>query len=673
MGGRLVHFLSVWYNITSDPSVLNIVSGMSIDLIDLPSQERLPHIIHSNSEQTDSANAQISVLLEKRAIIETSLGEPGEFVSNVFLVPKKDGGYRMILNLKRFNHFVEYHHFKMETLSCILQLVQPFCYMATFDLTDAYLTIAINKFHVKFLKFQWAGKTYMYIVLPFGISSAPRKFTKVLKPILAFLRSQGVIILMYIDDGWTMALTYAACYQQISHVMSTFSRFGFLINIKKSRPIPSQRVQSLGFLIDSVRMVVLLPPDKTARVISFCHSMLSAVSFTARQLASFIGVLVSVFPACPLGRLHYRSLERVKNLALGPTFNYDNFCHLNKDAHDDIWWWLHNVVDCFSPIVRDNPSSFMDTDASDYAWGAVSGHLKAQGHFSIAEQSLFIAEKELMAIYFGLQSFLSSFCNTHLLIRCDNTTAVAYIKDMGGMARYLDIWAQRIWNLAVDHNIWISISYISSSDNYHADLASRVLSERTEWSLDSDVFSSLQSRLNICCTIDLFASRLNHKLPTYVSYFPDPGSSMVDAFTFPWNDANHVYYLFPPFCLISRCLQKIIKDRTPLALMVFPLWPNQHWFPSLLRLTLSEILVMDTSSIKLPWQTTPTQHPLKQTLRLSAVKISGMNVLSWKYHQRLRNISTMDLQRTPARVTLASLNHGLNFVCDGKLIRAHLL
>ena len=86
-----------------------------------------------------TANNQILKLLAKKAIVDAKTGEPGEFVSNVFLRPKKDSGFRMILNLKKFNKNVHCDHFKMGTLQHILTLVIPLCYMASFDLQDTYL------------------------------------------------------------------------------------------------------------------------------------------------------------------------------------------------------------------------------------------------------------------------------------------------------------------------------------------------------------------------------------------------------------------------------------------------------------------------------------------------------------------------------------------------------
>ena len=59
--------------------------------------------------------------------------------------------------------------------------------MATIDFEDAFLGVPICAMHCQFLKFKWNGQIYMYILLPFGLAAAPRKFTRLLKPVLAWL------------------------------------------------------------------------------------------------------------------------------------------------------------------------------------------------------------------------------------------------------------------------------------------------------------------------------------------------------------------------------------------------------------------------------------------------------------------------------------------------------
>ena len=225
------------------------------------------------------------------------------------MIPKQDFGHRMILNLKFFNCYLTFVHFKMQTLNHILSNITPACYMSVFDFCDAYLTCPISPDHVKFLCFRFQGKTFMYVVLPFGISLAPRKFTKVLVPILSLLRHQAIVIITYLDDGFTCALTYDFCKYNICHIMTSFSHFGFIINKKKSAPVPSQHVRSLGFHLNSVAMMISLPQDKIERALYLCNTVISQQGniFTIQFLAQLIGTLISLFLACPVGQLHYRT------------------------------------------------------------------------------------------------------------------------------------------------------------------------------------------------------------------------------------------------------------------------------------------------------------------------------------------------------------------------------
>ena len=58
-------------------------------------------------------------MFNKGAIVETPNHLEGEFISNLFLVEKKDGGKRPVINLKHLSQFISYQHFKMEGLHCL--------------------------------------------------------------------------------------------------------------------------------------------------------------------------------------------------------------------------------------------------------------------------------------------------------------------------------------------------------------------------------------------------------------------------------------------------------------------------------------------------------------------------------------------------------------------------
>ena len=132
-------------------------------------------------------------------MIPESITETGHFVSTIFLRPKRNGKFRMILNLKKLNSYVEYKHFKMDTLTSCSNCILPDWFMGSIDLTDVYYSVPISRKFKKYLKFRSEGKLYHFTCMPNGLASAPRNFTKLLKPVFARLRECGYTVVSHVD------------------------------------------------------------------------------------------------------------------------------------------------------------------------------------------------------------------------------------------------------------------------------------------------------------------------------------------------------------------------------------------------------------------------------------------------------------------------------------------
>ena len=166
----------------------------------------------------------------------------GEFISPIFIVPKKDGAYRMILNLKKINEKVSYNHFKMDTFETALKLIKRNVFRASVDIHHVYYSIPVAFEHRKFLCFLWKGKLYSYTCVPYGISCAPRLFTKLMKPVYATLCQLGHTNSGYIDDSLLVAEEFGSCENNVLDTVDLMSNLGFLIHETKLVLIPTTKI-----------------------------------------------------------------------------------------------------------------------------------------------------------------------------------------------------------------------------------------------------------------------------------------------------------------------------------------------------------------------------------------------------------------------------------------------
>ena len=107
----------------------------------------LPPQMQFSQEQQALVSTEIQTMIGKQA----SVVQPGQegFVSQIFLVPKKNSGYRPVVNLKALNKFVAEEHFKMEGFHMVKDLVKPGDWLTELDLKDAYFLIPIDPSHQK--------------------------------------------------------------------------------------------------------------------------------------------------------------------------------------------------------------------------------------------------------------------------------------------------------------------------------------------------------------------------------------------------------------------------------------------------------------------------------------------------------------------------------------------
>ena len=170
-----------WKVLTTDKWVLDTVQGLRIPFVNLPVQVNCPNPPMYSKEQSLLLQEEVGALLEKGAVVKVLNPQHQErFYSTLFLVPRKGGQMRPVINLKRLNEWVEPQHFKMKGMGTLKELLRVNDWMVN---KDAYFTVPIHPDHQPFLHFQVGPANYQFTCLPFGLSCAPWIFTKVMKPI----------------------------------------------------------------------------------------------------------------------------------------------------------------------------------------------------------------------------------------------------------------------------------------------------------------------------------------------------------------------------------------------------------------------------------------------------------------------------------------------------------
>lgn len=144
VGGRLTHFLPEWEKITQEKWVLSVIKeGYKLEFLQKPPFQGIKST-QTNKKNADLLKAEINSLIEKNAIeIVPRLETQSGFYSTLFLVKKKSGKMRPVINLRPLNRYLRKQHFKMETMTKVLNLVKQGDWSFSLDLSDAYLHIPI--------------------------------------------------------------------------------------------------------------------------------------------------------------------------------------------------------------------------------------------------------------------------------------------------------------------------------------------------------------------------------------------------------------------------------------------------------------------------------------------------------------------------------------------------
>jgi len=573
-----------------------VSEGFRLELWRMPPiQSRMPRQFRLVPEHETAISEMVSSLLARGIIHRVPDQAEHHVFAPVFAVEKRGStAIRPIYDARFLNHFIVKRRFRQETLMTARDLVRPGDFFCKVDLKDAYFHMTVHPSHTPLLAFAWGGVSYRYLSLPFGVSSAPRLFTKLLRPVMGELRKQGIRCVIYLDDLLVMAGSKDQAERETRTAVELFHALGFLISWKKSILAATQQMEFLGVIIDSAQMELRLSVNKLAGLRTRAQALHREADRSARvrtkTLASVLGSFTACLVACAVTRLKTRELHRCLRAAVKlANDSYTGWATLTSGARTELEWW-RDTLHLWNgrSLLQSRPAQVFASDASDLGWGMThlkghkSGTKNAHGFWEETEHPLHNNPKELRGIAYGLRAWIRhlNLSDTVVHVRTDNTVALSYILKQGGRIPEMGAVAEELWAYCLDRNIRLTADHIPGVLNTLADKWSRKTAGPSECRL-SDKFFALLCRRRGPFSVDLFASRTNARLPRYFSRYPDPGAEATDALAQDWTGESA--YCFPPFPVIGQVLRKLHLEGGRMLLIV-PHWPTQAWWPALLAL-----------------------------------------------------------------------------------------
>ena len=581
--GRLKNNIHYWKTVLKANSFVidTIENGYKIPFFSKPPESFSPNN-RSALVDPDFVNEAVSSLLY-RGLIQKCKEAP-HVVNPLTVSNQKIGKKRLILDLRLVNKHLWKQSIKYEDIRIALMYLESESWMIKFDIHSAYHFIDVYIPHTTFLGFSWPDKDgtlcyYTFLVLPFGIRTAPYLFTKVTRRLVKKWRGEGKKVVMYLDDGFGCAKgkTNTQCVSE--EIKTDLLLSGFVPKVGESQWEPVQELTWLGTDINSLKCSISIPSSRTERLKQSVNEILSKQGrhVHIKAVASVVGQLISmgivIGSVCQI-MTRFLSIDNLK------ARSWNSYIKLCDSSIDQLYFWKYNLASkyCRNVVEAYKTSKIVFSDASSIGYGSyevntVNGIVHDMW---TKEESLRSSTwRELCAVMRTLKAIKHILANQRVKWFTDNKNDCSIVKK-GSMKRDLQELSLDIFQFCSNHSISIEIEWICRDSNTKADMISNFI-DIDDWGISFELLYLLQDRWGKL-EVDWFASSYNAKLPVFFSRFWNEGSTGVDAYTEKWGEAFGLFV--PPVNLVPRVLKQIQEQRAR-GVLVIPFWPSAAFWPLL--------------------------------------------------------------------------------------------
>ncbi|KAH7825988.1 uncharacterized protein MONOS_4559 [Monocercomonoides exilis] len=185
IGGRTALFLSAWKRIGEEKLISNGVQAMWKSKQSRKALSRAQFRDGAcllNQQKIEEFKKILEEQLRTGVVIPMEQREV-KHRNNVFLIQKKSGSWRQILDCWKQNAAVKRTHFKCDGEKTGERLIRRKDYAVSLDLEQAYYLIPVSRELIPYLAFRFMGKDYSFKGMPFGFVDAPRLFTHIMRKV----------------------------------------------------------------------------------------------------------------------------------------------------------------------------------------------------------------------------------------------------------------------------------------------------------------------------------------------------------------------------------------------------------------------------------------------------------------------------------------------------------
>ena len=587
--GRLKKNLEFWKAITNSEFVLETIEhGYRLPLKEVPPLKTACKNNKSARNARGFVEEEIAELLETGCISEINADDI-HVLNPLSVSTNKKGKQRLILDCHWLNDFLHKKKFKCEDLKVAKEMLDMDDYMYTFDLKKGYHHIEILEEHQKFLCFAWTfedgvRRYFRFKVLPFGVSTGPHTFTKILKPLVTKWRGEGKKVVIFLDDGLGGKAGSANTKQEASEVRYDLFLAGFMENTPKSDWEPGKKKVWLGMVLDLIEGKFYGTEE---RIRSLKEALMEVVNgynsegkIFVKTLASVTGKLISLHLAIGnLVRIMTRSMFHVINKRR----HWFDKVSLTDEAMEEVNFWIENIDDVnglkFKPDFKWGRLVYSDASGVGYGGFTVAGHagkpLISKGNWDVIEQGKSSTWRELEAVNRILAGLGQNMVGHMVRWRTDNQN-VARIVHIGSTKGELQTIALNILRECRRQMIDLVMEWIPREENTTADDLSKDV-DYDDWMLDPLLFGKLDMKRGPH-TIDRFANEYNTQLKRFVALSWVPKCEAVDAFKMSWLNENN-WIVVPPR-LLPKVINQITGERAQ-GTVVVPMWKSAVFWPLL--------------------------------------------------------------------------------------------